>query len=99
MVETAIVGYCLSSANHGKQSTIFRFSGNGVIRRGGGKGRRKKRGSRGYNVQEKGAGPMRKGVQTEGECILQKKRRVKCKRVNSGEVGWEWARRDVWLRV
>jgi hypothetical protein len=29
---------------------------------------------------------------------LQKKRRVKCKKVNNGEVDWEKARRDVWLR-
>ncbi len=50
------------------------------------------------NVRGKGAGPVKKGVETEGKCTLQKKRRAKHMRVNSEEVDWEKVRRDVWLR-
>jgi hypothetical protein len=53
----------------------------------------------GDNVRGKGAGPVKKGVETEGKCTLQKKRRAKHTSVNSEEVDWEKVRRDMWLRV
>jgi hypothetical protein len=52
----------------------------------------------GGNMREKSPSPPEKGVETEEEKTLQKKRSAKRKRVNSGEVDWEKLRRDVWLR-